>query len=155
LKLLQVRTKNTGKEEPMARDIIRVPKLGKPIGNYSYGTRVRGGTLLFMAGIVPIDDNGQVVGKGDLKKQITQVGENLKIALEAAGAKLEDVVDMRIYTTDVDEMVKISKWRCENFPEIFGKEPGDETAAPSTLIGITRLGWPDFKVEIEVVAHTP
>jgi enamine deaminase RidA (YjgF/YER057c/UK114 family) len=81
--------------------------------------------------------------------------ENLKIALEAGGAKLEDVINKRVYTTDIDEMVKLSKWRCENFPELWGKETGDETGAPGTLIGITRLGWPDFKVEIEVIAHIP
>ncbi|MBM2832668.1 MAG: RidA family protein [Dehalococcoidia bacterium] len=139
----------------MARDILKVPRLGKPIGSYSYGARVKGGTLLLMAGVVPIDDNGKLVGKGDLQKQIAQVVHNLKVDLEAAGARLEDVVQMHTYTTDMDGMVKLSKWRCDNFPELWGKEPGDETAAPSTLIGIKRLGWPEFKLEIEVVAHVP
>jgi enamine deaminase RidA (YjgF/YER057c/UK114 family) len=60
----------------MARDVIPVPKLARPIGNYAYGTRVRDGTLLFMAGIVPIDNNGQVVGKGDLKADYKGSGES-------------------------------------------------------------------------------
>ncbi|MBM2832669.1 MAG: endoribonuclease, partial [Dehalococcoidia bacterium] len=95
------------------------------------------------------------VGKGDLKKQITQTVANLKVALEAGGATLADVVQKRVYTTAIDEVIKLSQWRCDNFPELWGKQSGDETGAPGTLIGVDRLGWPEFKLEIEVVAHIP
>ena len=137
----------------MARDIIRSDALWTPQWPYSYGTRVTGGTLLFMAGAIAVDKKGNTVGKGDMKAQIRQVIENIKTALGAAGAKLEDIVNMRLYTTDVDQMLSLAEWRCQNFPELWGKGPSSQEAPSSTLVGVTKLGYDGGMVEIEVVAH--
>jgi enamine deaminase RidA (YjgF/YER057c/UK114 family) len=137
----------------MARDIIRSDELWTPIWPYSYGTRVTGGTILFMAGAISVDKDGNTVGKGDMKAQITQVLENIKTALKAGGATLEDIVNMRIYTTDVDQIMSLAEWRCQNFPELWGGKPTAQEAPSSTLVGVTKLGYDGGMVEIEVVAH--
>jgi 2-iminobutanoate/2-iminopropanoate deaminase len=135
----------------MARKIIRSEELWATKWPYSYGTIVKGGTLLFMAGAIPVDKNGNEVGKGDMKAQIRQVVENIKRALKAAGATLSDVVNLRIYTTDVDQMLNLAEWRSQNFPELWGSKPTSQEGASSTLVGVTKLGV--GMVEIEVVAH--
>ncbi len=137
----------------MPREIIRSDELWTPIWPYSYGTKVKGGTLLFMAGAIAVDKNGNTVGKDDLKAQMRQVIENIKTALKAGGATLSDVVTMRVYTTDVDQVKSLAEWRCQNFPELFGSKPGNQDGSASTLLGVTKLGYDDGMVEIEVVAH--
>ena len=135
----------------MGRDIIRSEELWTPIWPYSYGTIVKGGTLLFMAGAIPVDKNGNRVGNSDMKAQIRQVVDNIKTALKAAGATLGDIVNMRIYTTDYQQWVSLAEWRCQNFPELWGSRPASQEAPSATLVGIAKLAV--GMVEIEVIAH--
>ena len=137
----------------MARDIIRSDELWTPIWPYSYGTRVTGGTILFMAGAISVDKDGNTVGKGDMKAQITQVVKNIRTALKAGGATLEDIVNMRLYTTDVELIMSLAEWRCQNFPELWGGKPTAQEAPSSTLVGVTKLGYDGGMIEIEVVVH--
>lgn len=137
----------------MARQILRSEDLGKPIGCYSYGVKVEGGRLIYLAGMVSLDKQCNVIGKKDMKAQIKQIVANIELALKAGGANLSDVIKYIIFTTDVRQLVATVPWRCEQFPDLFGKMPGDETAAPGTVIEISRLGHPDLMVEIEVIAH--
>lgn len=141
----------------MPRDVIRVKagELAKPVGPYSYGTRVEGGTLLFISGAVPIDKTGKVPEaiKGDMKGQMRQVVENIKVVLKVAGASLKDVVCLRYFVTDMDAFWEIGNWRCEAYPELWGRTVGDQEAPACTLIQVARLALPDWMVEIDVVAH--
>ncbi len=137
----------------MPRNILRSSELSKPIGCYSYGVQVEGGKLIYLAGMVALDQQGNVVGKGDLKKQLAQCMVNVQAGLKAGGASLADVIKYIIFTTDVRTLVSTTQWRSEQYPDIFGKAPGDETAAPGTVVEIRRLGHPDLRVEVEVIAH--
>ena len=74
--------------------------------------------------------------------QICQVGENVKIALEAAGATLDNIIKTNTYVTDIDEFFKHVDLRMQYF-----------LAMPtSTTVEVRRLSHPDYMVEIEVVA---
>ena len=73
---------------------------------YSHVVAVEGRRLVFVSGQVPFDRDGNIVGPGDMRAQIRQVGENVKRALEAAGATLADVVKTTTYTTDIVEFFK-------------------------------------------------
>jgi len=106
-----------------------------------------------MAGAIAVDRNGATVGKGDMKAQIRQVVENIETALGAAGAGLQDIVNMRIYTTDVDQVLSLAEWRCQNFPALWGSGASSQEGPASTLVGVTKLGYDGGMVEIEVVAH--
>jgi len=103
-----------------------------------------GGTRqIFIAGQVARDKNGNCIGKGDMRAQIEQVGQNIKDALEAAGATLADVVRTTTYVTDMAEYFKHQDVRMK----FFG------AALPtSTTVQVSRLSRPEFMVEIEAFA---
>jgi len=98
---------------------------------------------IYVAGQTPRDREGNSVGKGDMRAQIVQVGENIKDALEAAGATLADVVKTTTYVTDMDEYFKHQDVRMQYFA----------AALPtSTTVQVSRLSRPEFLVEIEAYA---
>ena len=139
----------------MPRNVIKNYELAKPLGPYSYGTRVEGGTLLFISGELPIDKTGKVPEaiKGDMKGQMGQIVENMKVTLKIAGATLEDIVYLRIFVTDMDAFWETLNWRCEAYPELWGRTVGDQEAVAATLIQVVRLALPEFMVEMDAVAH--
>jgi 2-iminobutanoate/2-iminopropanoate deaminase len=110
---------------------------------YSHVVIASGKKLIFIAGQVSRDAQGQVVGKGDMGAQIRQVGKNLSIALAAAGLSLKDLVKTTTYVTDIDEFFKHPEVR----GEIFG-----QSLPTSTTVEVRRLSHPDMMVEIEAMA---
>ena len=110
---------------------------------YSPVVTTRGGTTVFVSGLVSRDKQNNVIGKGDMAAQIRQVGENLKLSLEAVGATLKDVVRTCTYVTDIDEFFKNVDVR----QKYFG-----EGLPTSSTIGVSRLSHPDFMVEVEAFA---
>jgi 2-iminobutanoate/2-iminopropanoate deaminase len=110
---------------------------------YSHVVVASGKKLIFIAGQVSRDVQGQVVGKGDMGAQIRQVGKNLSIALSAAGLSLKDLVKTTTYVTDIDEFFKHPEVR----QDIFG-----QSFPTSTTVEVRRLSHPDMMVEIEAIA---
>src|ERR1041385_372848 len=100
---------------------------------------VGGSRQIFIAGQPPRDKNGNCVGLGDMRAQIEQVGQNIKDALEAAGATLADVVRTTTYVTDMDEYFKHQDVRMKFFGEAL---------PTSTTVQVSRLSRPEFMVEI-------
>lgn len=111
---------------------------------YWHVLSVAGGQrMIFISGQVPRNSDGQLVGKGDMAKQIEQVGENIKACLEAAGATLDDLVKITSFTTDIDEFFRQAATR----NRYFG------TALPaSTAVEVRRLADPEWMIEIEATA---
>ena len=110
---------------------------------YSPVVTVKGGTLVFVSGLLARDRAGAIIGKGDMGAQLRQVGENLRLALASAGARLEDLVRTTTYVTDIDEFFR--------HVEIRQRYLG--AALPtSTTVEVRRLSHPDFMVEIEAFA---
>ncbi|MGQ0545824.1 MAG: RidA family protein [Betaproteobacteria bacterium] len=110
---------------------------------YSPVVTVKGGTLVFVSGLLARNPAGEIVGKGDMGAQIAQVGENLKLALAAAGARLEDLVRTTTYVTDIEEF----------FRHVEVRQRYLGPALPtSTTVEVRRLAHPDFMVEIEAFA---
>lgn len=116
--------------------------LARPNG-YSHLVEVAGGRTLYVSGQVAVDQAGSVVGAGDLKTQTRQVFENLKSALGAAGATLDDVVKITVFMTDVSQLVVFREVR----DRYFTKEP-----PASSLVEVARLVRPELMIEIEAVA---
>ena len=134
---------------PVKRQNIQPPGIApRVVGGqtlYSHVVAVEGRRLVFVAGQLSRDTKGQVVGKGDMRAQIRQVGENLRTALAAAGATLNDLVKTTTFVTDIDEFFRHADVRMEYFGP----------ALPiSTTVEVRRLAHPDFLVEVEAIAMT-
>ena len=109
---------------------------------YSHVVVVEGRRTIFVSGQLARDSQGNVVGKGDMRAQLRQVGENITRALAAAGATLNDIVKATTYVTDIEEFFQHVDVRME----YFGALPA------STTVEVSRLAHPDLMVEIEVIA---
>jgi enamine deaminase RidA (YjgF/YER057c/UK114 family) len=100
---------------------------------------------LFLAGQGSVDEEGRPVHPEDMAAQLNQTLDNLETVLREAGAELSDVVRLNYYTTDVDR-----------FFEAYGAAAGrlaDAGCRPaSTLLGVSRLAYPELLVEIEATA---
>ena len=119
-----------------------VMRAGQPA--YTHVVTVSGtGKMVFVAGQLARDANGNLVGKGDMRAQIQQVGENIKTGLEAAGATLADIVKTNTFVTNYEEYSKHGDMRARYF--------GPATPT-STTVQISRLADPDAMVEIEAIA---
>jgi 2-iminobutanoate/2-iminopropanoate deaminase len=118
--------------------------LAAPAGPYALVTTVETpGRLVFCAGAIAIDEQGNIVGVGDIVAQTEQVMRNLSVALEAAGASFADVVKINNFVTDADLYPAIAPVR-----ERYLSEP----YPASSLIEVRRLLYPDLLVEIEAIA---
>ena len=128
----------------MPRELIETPGLyaGVP---YSYSAIGPVGGTVFTAGACPLDTNGEIVSPGDVGAQTRRALDNLVVALEAAGCGPEDVVKTTVYVATADNADLAAAWRVVE--EVFGSR-----GPPSTLLGVTVLGWPGQLVEIEAVA---
>ena len=111
---------------------------------WSHAVKVRGGSLVFVAGQVAFDASGNVVGRGDMRAQLEQAFANLKKVVEAAGSSLENVILLRIYVTSADAYRAASR---EVYYRYF---PQHRPCV--TLIEVPRLFSRDLMVEIEAVA---
>jgi enamine deaminase RidA (YjgF/YER057c/UK114 family) len=116
--------------------------LAAPPG-YTHVAVASGATLVFTAGAVPIDADGELVGPGDIVAQTERVLANLLRQLETGGAAPDDVVKTTVYVaSDHDDMIRV--W------EVVQRSP--IASAPSTLLGVALLGYTGQLVEIEAVA---
>jgi enamine deaminase RidA (YjgF/YER057c/UK114 family) len=127
---------------------VNPPGLMKPTG-YTHTVTVQGGKLVFVAGQVALDKDGNVVGKGDLKAQAQQVYENLRVALAAAGASPKDVVKAVGYVVSYNP-AQLPLLREARQAFFGGAEP-----PASTLVGVQALAREEFLIEVEVIAAVP
>lgn len=104
-----------------------------------------GARLVFTAGACPLDESGATVAPGDVAAQAEQVMANLRTALRAAGADLGDVLKTTVYVATGRREDLVTAWT------VVRGHFGDHDA-PSTLVGVSVLGYPDQLVEVEAVA---
>ena len=116
------------------------------VAQYAYAaTAPAGARLIFFAGACPLNLDGSTAGVGDYAAQAGKAMENLVAALGAAGAQLDDVLSTRLLVASSKQSDLVAAWAV--FREAFGQHD-----APSTLMGVTVLGYTDQLVEIEAVA---
>ena len=122
----------------------RVAGQAEPISHFT--DAVQAGELLFVSGIVPVDENRELVGGDDVVAQARAVFENMGEILAAAGCRFADVVKVTVFLTDIDDRPLINPVR----QGVFGA-----SRPASTLVEVPRLAVEGAKVEIECVALVP
>jgi 2-iminobutanoate/2-iminopropanoate deaminase len=100
---------------------------------------------VYISGQLARNKAGEIVGRGDMRAQIEQVGKNLQIALKSVRLGVEDLVKTTTFVTDIDEFFKYPDTRRDAF---------GATLPASTTIEVRRLSHPDLLVEVEAIAET-
>jgi len=129
----------------MSIQFLNPLSLGKTHG-WTHVVTSRGGKTIYISGQTAVDASGQIVGKGDLKRQTEQTFENLRLALAAAGATWADVVVTRLYVVNL---------KTEDVPiirEVRSRYVSPDHPPASTLVGVQALVGADWLIEIEATA---
>jgi enamine deaminase RidA (YjgF/YER057c/UK114 family) len=100
---------------------------------------------LFCAGQTSTDADGNPLHAGDMRAQVGQALDNLETVLREAGFDLSQVVRLNTYTTDVDALLASY--------DLITSRLGEAGCRPSaTLLGVARLAFPEYLVELEATA---
>lgn len=121
------------------------PTLPRP-RNYSHAVACEGGRTIYLTGQVAFDPDRNIVGGGDVVEQMRHVFRNLKMAVEAAGGAMHDIVQITIYVVKYDpsQLDRIAGTIAEFFP-------ADRLPA-NTLIGVESLSIDGLLIEISGIA---
>ncbi|RFS83851.1 RidA family protein [Actinomadura spongiicola] len=116
------------------------------VAEYAYAaTAPAGSRLIFLAGACPLNKDGSTAAVGDYAGQAAKAVENMQTALSDAGASLHDVISTRVLVASSRQRDLVTAW------EVVRTSFGDHDV-PSTLMGVTVLGYDDQLVEIEAIA---
>ncbi|MER6395429.1 RidA family protein [Kitasatospora sp. NPDC001603] len=125
--------------------LIRNHRLTQAV-DYAYAASVDAPVRsLWLAGACPLDAEGRTVAVGDFAAQAHQVMRNLITVLEDEGAALTDLVRTTVYVASSRQEDLVTAW------EVYRSYLGSHDV-PSTLLGVTVLGYTDQLVEVEAVA---
>ncbi|GAA1270751.1 hypothetical protein GCM10009646_67510 [Streptomyces aureus] len=134
-----------GTHVPRAVSLIRSSSLSD-VAEYAYAaTAPAEARLIFLAGACPLNEDGSTAAVGDYAGQAAKAVENMRTALAESGATLDDVISTRVLVASTRRADLVTAW------EVVRDAFGDHDV-PSTLMGVTVLGYDDQLVEIEGVA---
>ena len=131
--------------------VVKPSTIAPPIGAYSHAFTLdtsKFSKICFISGQVANDIKGDLVGKGDFRAQYMLAYENLRNLLADQGATFANIVQLRTYLTNYENMHKFFNIRKETYPDWFA----DGIYPPNTLLVIDSLVWPDLLIEVEAIA---
>lgn len=134
----------TGAEKTTARELVR----SGPFARAS-AQAVRVGDTVHVAGQVAMDEQGAVVGAGDLQAQVRQVYDNAVAALTPLGARLTDVVAETWFVTDMADFMAQARPIFELRRSLYGGDP----PVAQTVVEVRALVRPELQVEVQFVAQ--
>lgn len=123
----------------------RVPSSSPYAGSIGFSAAVRAGDWVLTAGTTAVRGDGKVVGGESAYEQAREALRKIGAALEEAGATLDQVVQTRVYLTDVSLWEEVGRAH----GEVFG-----EVRPAATMVGVVALLDPRMLVEIEAIAWT-
>ena len=127
-------------------DAFNVPTVWQPFGAFSMVAVQGDGQIVHLKGQVALDREGRIVGKGDMRAQTRKVLENIREVLAAIGGRMEDVLSLTHYVTDIDAFASVGDIRREFFREPF---------PVTTTVQVAALYRPELVVEIAAIAEIP
>jgi enamine deaminase RidA (YjgF/YER057c/UK114 family) len=127
------------------RDYLQPAGVAPPPEPYSHV--IRAGRMVFVAGQVAFDENGDLVGAGDPRRQAEQCWSNIEACLRSAGSTLSDVVKVVCFVADIRHVPHEIEVRRRLFSD--GRWP------VYTMVQVANLGREDLLFEIDVTAALP
>ena len=129
---------------------MAIKKESKSLGmpwekEYGYSQAVKVGDTIYISGQVSHDDEGKIVGRGDMDAQMRQAYANIQKMLEKYGATMDNIIDEVLFVTDMNTAFAAAV-KCRQ--EVFSGQP----VVASTIVQIQRLAFPDLMIEIKCVA---
>ncbi|MGI8728768.1 MAG: RidA family protein [Solirubrobacteraceae bacterium] len=109
-----------------------------------YSRAVRAGDLVLVAGTTAVDEDGVVLGPGDAYEQAVIILDRIEQALARAGARIDQVVQTRVYLTDAGRADEVGRAHAERF---------GEQRPVMTMLAVAALLDPRMLVEIEAAAY--
>lgn len=109
-----------------------------------YSPAVSTGEWIYVSGQVPVRADGSTAGTS-VEEQVAQVMQNVRLNLESAGGQMAEVVSTQVFLTHIADIAAIDAAYREAF--------GDAVLPSRTTVEVSRLGKPEFRVEISAVAH--
>jgi 2-iminobutanoate/2-iminopropanoate deaminase len=127
---------------------INPPSVSTPTG-YSHAAIIDLGNckMVMISGQVPIDSQGNLIGKGDFAKQAEQVFINLKNVVTEAGGTMDNLVKTMVYITDIAQI--------QTFRNIRNRYVNSRNPPAATLAQVNKLFRDDVLIEMEAVAVIP
>jgi len=126
----------------MKKIAITSPHVAEPApGMWSNCIKV--GETLYVSGLTSRGEDGKTIGGADESEQATIIFDKMKALLEAANAKMDDVVKMTIFVTDITRNTLVWDVRKRYFTGAF---------PACSLVEVSALATPAIKIEIEAVA---
>jgi enamine deaminase RidA (YjgF/YER057c/UK114 family) len=125
---------------------MEVKRVSEPGKSWSKSVEVLGGRVLYISGQIPVDDDGEIIGPGDVERQSRVVLDKIRQLVTDAGGSLANVVKILGFLTQAEYYPVYDRVR----GEFFGQEP----PASSTIV-VAGLVRPEFLVEVEAVAVLP
>ena len=134
-------------QDQAAFRLFNPESMAKPTAGYSQVAEVTDGKLVYIAGQVALDKAGNLVGKDDFRAQVSQVFENLKAAVEAAGGDFHSIIKLNYFCAESVDPAQIVAAR-----EIRDKYVNTANPPTSTFVVVKRLVRPEWLIEVDAVA---
>jgi enamine deaminase RidA (YjgF/YER057c/UK114 family) len=122
------------------------PDLWQPFGAFSMMQIQGAGRVVHLKGQVALDRDGGIVGPNDMRVQLRQVLENIKLALAAIGGEMGDIISLTQYVTDIEQFMTAGDIRKTYFTVPY---------PVTTTVEVVRLYHADLMVEITAIAEVP
>ena len=131
----------------MERHAFNAEQRWQEVDGFVQACEVRGGRrTLYCSGQLSVDPDGKPLCVGDMPGQIAAAFDNLENVLKQAGFRMADIVRLNIFTTDIDLCL-------QNYGTVINRLKDNDCLPACTLVGVTRLAWPETLVEIEAIAE--
>ena len=118
----------------------------QPFGAFSMAVAQGEGQMVHLKGQVPLDQNGAMVGEGDMRVQVRKTLENIETVLACVGATMRDVISLTHYTIDIEAFMKTGDIRREFFAQPY---------PVTTTVQVARLYDSKILIEITALAEVP
>ncbi|MGZ4789361.1 MAG: RidA family protein [Terriglobales bacterium] len=135
------------KDSSIAVHLYNPETMAKPVSTYSQVAEVTGGKMVFIAGQVALDPAGKFVGEGDFHSQVQQIFKNIKLAVEASGGSMGDLIKTNYYVAETVDPAQYAAVR-----EVRDQYINKAAPPTSTFVVVKRLVRPEYLIEVEAVA---